>query len=235
MKPIIGITVESKFDETDLRTRGKIELNWNYFEVVSRAGGVPIVIPPTADPGVIAGLIHGWLIPGGLDIDAARFGERNHPSVVLQDPSRYEIEEALFEAVSPALPILGICYGCQFLNVIRGGTLEQHLPDVPGTDVHTGGALQTYEFGEESRLRAIFGQSTVQGKSYHHQSVGRPGTGVRVVSQHDDGTVEAIESTERPWTFGVQWHPERTPNDSASLRLFADFIEAAREYARLTS
>jgi putative glutamine amidotransferase len=232
MKPIIGITVESTFDPEDARTRGKIELNWNYFEMVSRAGGVPIVIPPTADVGVILSLIHGWLIPGGLDIDASRFGDRNHPSVTLQDPSRFEIEEALYESAPIDLPILGICYGCQFLNVIRGGTLNQHIPDDPQADVHTGGAMQTYRLEDDSRLGQIFGQREVLGKSYHHQSVDRVGQGLQVVSRHQDGTVEALESRERPWTFAVQWHPERTPNDEATRRLFADFIEAARKFAR---
>jgi putative glutamine amidotransferase len=232
MKPVIGITVESTFDPDDARTRGKIELNWNYFEMVSRAGGVPIVIPPTADVPTILSLIHGWLIPGGLDIDAARFGERNHPSVTLQDPSRFEIEEALYGSAAPDLPILGICYGCQFLNVVRGGTLIQHIPDNPDAEVHTGGALQSYGLTDDSRLGQIFGQSEVQGKSYHHQAVGEVGKGLKVVSRHRDGTIEAVESTDRPWTYAVQWHPERTPNDEATRRLFADFIEAARQFAR---
>jgi putative glutamine amidotransferase len=231
MKPIIGITVESKFEPDDFRTRGSIGLNWNYFEMVSRAGGVPVVIPPTADPLVVAGFIHGWLIPGGRDIDARRFGEENHESVELQDPSRFEIESALYRAVRSDLPILGICYGCQFLNVAQNGSLIQHLPDVPGTELHTGGAIQRYSVERGSKLGQIAGGEEATGRTYHHQAVGRIGQDLQVVARHEDGTIEGLESTSRPWVVAVQWHPERTPDNPLTVRLFAEFVEAARAYA----
>ncbi|POA77941.1 gamma-glutamyl-gamma-aminobutyrate hydrolase, partial [Pseudomonas protegens] len=84
-KPIIGITVDCTHDPEDVRTRGKLELNWNYAQAVVDAGGVPIMIPPIADMDVIAAMIDGWLIPGGDDIDASRFGQENHPKASLQD------------------------------------------------------------------------------------------------------------------------------------------------------
>src|SRR6185312_7740915 len=117
MKPIIGITVDCEHDADDARTRGKLQLNWNYAQSVVDAGGVPIMIPPQADMGVVSKLIHGWLIPGGDDIDAAHFGEENHPKASLQDPARFEGESRLLAQVDKEMPILGICYGCQFLNV----------------------------------------------------------------------------------------------------------------------
>ena len=96
-KPVIGITVECKHLPQDERTRGSLTLNWNYAQAIAEAGGVPIVIPPTADPNAIAQMIDGWLIPGGYDIDAANFGEENHPKVELQDPSRFQAEQALLK------------------------------------------------------------------------------------------------------------------------------------------
>ncbi|MFQ3587122.1 MAG: gamma-glutamyl-gamma-aminobutyrate hydrolase family protein [Fimbriimonadaceae bacterium] len=229
MKPIVGITVECKFDPEDARSRGNMSLNWNYAEQIALAGGVPIVIPPTADPEALVPILDGWLIPGGNDIDARHWGEPNHPKSELQDPSRFEIEAALFRLSSPEMPILGICYGCQFLNVARGGSLIQHLPDVVPGEHHSGGTLDRAVVETDSKLGSIVG-AEVTGRSYHHQAVGRVGDGLTVVARHADGTVEAIEATDRPWLIGVQWHPERTPDDAATQNLFREFVAAAARY-----
>src|SRR5580658_10541588 len=108
LKPLIAITAETVHDPDDARTRGKIELNWNYAQAVAEAGGVPIIVPAMADMAAIAPMIDGWLIPGGADIDASNFGQENHPEAKPQDPSRYEGEQALFSQVPEELPILGI-------------------------------------------------------------------------------------------------------------------------------
>ncbi len=230
MKPIIGITVDCTHEPENFRTRGKLELNWNYAQAVSDAGGVPILIPPTADMAQISQIIHGWLIPGGDDIDAAQFGEENHPAVQLQDPARFESEASLLKVVDKDLPVLGICYGCQFMNVTRGGKLIQHLPDEVGHSEHSEGTLQEYQIDGGSKLAAVIAVQSVAGKSYHHQAVSELGADLTIVARSDDGTVEALEATDRPWMIGVQWHPERTLEDPASRRLFEDFVNAAREF-----
>jgi putative glutamine amidotransferase len=227
MKPIIGITVEPKHEPDEPRTRGKLVLNWNYAQAVSDAGGVPILIPPMADMKELAQIIDGWLIPGGLDIDAQQFGEANHPKVDLQDPSRFAGERELLGQLDKEIPVLGICYGCQFLNVARGGNLIQHLPDVVDHESHEGGTLQRYSISD-SHLRKVAGTETIEGKSYHHQAIKDLGRNLKAVATAEDGTIEAVEATDRPWMIGVQWHPERTLEDEATRRLFASFIEAAR-------
>lgn len=229
-KPIIGISVDCTHDPEDARTRGKLELNWNYAQAVSDAGGVPILIPPTADMDVIAPMIDGWLIPGGDDIDGSRFGQENHTMARLQDPARFEAEKALYDRIPAELPVLGICYGCQFLNVVRGGDLIQHLPDVVET-VHTGGVLQSYSIEEGSKLGEAAAVTEMSGKSYHHQAVGKVGDALKIVAKCEDGTVEAVEATDRPWLIGVQWHPERTLEDSATQNLFREFIANAVKFA----
>ena len=230
MKPIIGITTESEFDDDNPRSRGKIQLNWNYFEMVSRFGGVPIVIPPTTDLDVVMPLLDGWLVPGGLDMDASHFHELNHPASKLQNPSRWELESEMYRRISADFPVLGICYGCQFINVMEGGSLQQHLPDELGHDDHSAGRLQTYHVVQDSILGRTVLLPTVSGKSYHHQAVRRLGRGVTATARHQDGTIEALEVESRRWTVAVQWHPERTPDDAATQSLFREFIHQATEF-----
>lgn len=212
-----------------------MELNWNYAQAISDAGGVPVLIPPTADVQSIAELIDGWLIPGGRDIDPKEFGQELHPRAELQDPARFAIEKALYLTVDEAMPILGICYGCQFVNVVRGGTLQQHLPDILGESEHEGGTVQQYSPAAGSTLEGIVGSAPIEGKSYHHQAIETPAEGVRVVARHADGTIEAIEDANGRWVVGVQWHPERTLGDGASRKLFEAFVDAAKQFRDLKS
>ncbi len=232
MKPLIGITVDALPDPNDNRTRGKLTLNWNYAQAVADAGGVPLLIPPQADTTAIAGLIDGLLIPGGNDIDASNWGETNHPSVTTIAPERFAVEQALYQAVPPALPILGICYCCQFINVMQGGSLIQHLPDSVGHEDDQRGNLQRVSLDPCSQASEALGATVVTGESWHHQAIRDLGRDLRVVGKNQDGTVEAIESTSRPWMLGVQWHPERTSDSAETQRLFRQFVEAATEYRR---
>ena len=231
MKPLIGITVDCEFDELNDRSNGKLTLNWNYAARVAEAGGSPILITPLTDLTSIVPLLAGWLIPGGADMDARHYGEENHSESVLMSPLRWEMENELFGLVDPLMPILGICYGCQFINVMRGGNLIQHLPDVVDHPEHVGGTLQPYEIASGSKVALITKHETIEGKSYHHQSVNRLGLGLEVVGKHGDGTIEAIEDPTKPFFIGVQWHPERTPRDEATENLFRAFVQAAQTYA----
>lgn len=229
-KPIIAITTESEFTPDVPRSRGTIKINWNYPEVVANAGGVPIIVPPTADMDAIAEVIDGWLITGGMDIDARYWNEENHAAAERNDDSRTGAEMKLYKAIPRDLPVLGICYGCQFLNVAEGGSLEQHIPDRTGEGSHSGGTLQEYPLAEESRLAKAMGTTTPKGQSWHHQAVGRVAESLLVVGRHEDGTVEAIESTGPEYRMGVQWHPERTPDLPETQALLDSFVAAAREY-----
>lgn len=230
MKPLIGITVDAKFDAEDSRTNGKLTLNWNYAQVIADAGGIPILIPPQADPAEMACLIDGWLIPGGNDIDSKHWGEELHPAAEVIEPQRFDLERALYSQVPPDMPVLGICYGCQFINVAQGGSLTQHLPDVTGHALDQKGNMQTYDLATDSQAAQVLGTAKATGESWHHQAVARVGTGLSVVGRNEDGTIEALESCEKPWMIGVQWHPERTPDAADSQSLFKNFVEAAAKY-----
>ena len=226
MKPIIAITVDVDADPL------RMSLRWNYAEQVVLAGGNPLLISPLTDVEPLVDFIDGWLIPGGDDIDSVHFNQELHPMARLQHPSRWDGESQLYSLIDPALPVLGICYGCQFLNVKRGGSLIQHVPDSVGHEEHSGGTMQKYSVTESSILNRATGVTSIEGKSYHHQAVDEVAPGLIVSALAKDGTIEAIEDQSKPFWLGVQWHPERTPEDVATQSLFNTFIEAARNYRK---
>ena len=229
-RPLIGITMSSEPDPKGKSEFGTLKLHANYAQGVIDAGGLPLMLAPQAEIDQLLGLLDGWLIPGGDDIDPSAYGQERHPQATLIDRDRYAFESALYRAAPSQLPIFGICYGCQFVNVQHGGTLHQHLPDVVGHEEHTGGSLAEYKVGPGTKLAAILGASSAPGKSYHHQAVDRLGSGLVASARHEDGTIECVEAVDRPWVVAAQWHPERTLDDESSRRLFKAFVEAAAAY-----
>lgn len=230
-RPIIGIVCtvgpDPSSDEREAFFVGK-----PYVDRILESGGLPLLIPHGVEPRDVAGLIDGWLIIGGRDIDPAHYGQTPHKETLNEPDARFQLEKGLIDTLSPDLPILGICYGCQFLNVARGGDIIQHLPDVVGHGSHTGGTPQTYTVDEGTKLAEAMGSGPVGGKSYHHQAVGHVGAGLKVTARSDDGTIEAIEDVSSRWIVGVQWHPERTPEDPASQALFSAFVARAAQFKK---
>jgi putative glutamine amidotransferase len=138
-------------------------------------------------------------------------------------------------------PVLAICYGCQLLNVHQGGSLVQDIPaEKPGTEAHGKTDLAAVattrdlehgaKLAEGSHLQKLASSTQVQINSSHHQSIDRPGEKLRVTARSVDGIIEGVE-LESPddWIVGVQWHPERMPEDPFAQKLFEDFVSAARK------
>jgi putative glutamine amidotransferase len=227
MKPVIGITMGVSQSPRSENPHSRYHLDRSYVDRVIDAGGVPVLIPPGADADRIAPLLDGLIIPGGNDLDPSLWGDAVHPEVELEYSGRTQTELALLGQVSESVPILGICYGCQLINVMRGGSLHQHMPDHLGHDGHRGDPIQNYRVELDSKLGEMVGGSA-SGKSWHHQSVDRLGDSLRVTAWHEDGTVEAIEDTSGRWVVAVQWHPERS-DVVDSKKIFAAFMAAVNE------
>ena len=228
MKPLIAITAGVAENKRTGDPEGLITLSRDYSRRVIAAGGVPVIVPPDADVSSLKDVIDGWLIPGGDDFDAALWGEETHPEANLGPKDRLNTEIDLYKNAPSDLPIFGICYGAQFVNIMQGGTIDQHLPDTLGHDNHRGDPVHAYRITPESQVGKIFGP-TARGKSWHHQAVGKVGNDLKAVAWHEDGTIEAIESTGKRWFIGLQWHPERTDVPESDLP-FQAFIEAARAF-----
>ncbi len=208
-----------------------------YFQGVTAAGGVAMLLPPQpVDSGIAERVLDGLdglLITGGNDVDPAVYGQTPHPATDRPGAQRDAWEFALLKAaLRRQLPVLGVCRGAQVLNVALGGTLHQHLPDVIGHSGHRAGnavftSLPVHTVSG-TRLAALVGES-VDARCYHHQAVAELGEGLVVSAWDADGVIEALELPGHCFVLAVQWHPEETLDD---LRLFSAIVEAARGYAR---
>ena len=215
----------------------------SYLEQVHRAGGVPVIMAPdpvaTEDPDVLLDLVDGLIVPGGADVDPAHYGAERHPRTETAFEERDAFELALTRrALDRALPFLGVCRGMQLLNVARGGTLLQHLPDELGHAEHrrTVGSFDDADHDVRlvpgSRAAQAAGEELHATKSHHHQSVARLGEGLEVTGWAVlDDLPEAIEDPSLPFALGVQWHPEA---DELS-RVVAALVEEASGVGRRAS
>lgn len=204
-----------------------------YLECLRRAGARPLLItaPEEGSPEEALAPFDGLVLIGGGDVEPARYGQAQHSEVYGVDPERDALEIALLEeADRTAMPVLAICRGLQLVNVAFGGTLHQHLPDVPGLDRHRPpprGLIHEVKVAESSRLHEACGQAVLEASSWHHQGIDRLGEGLAPAAWSGDGLVEAIERPDG-WVVAVQWHPEETAaTDPAQQALFDAFAQRA--------
>ncbi len=209
----------------------------SYVGALQRAEALALVLPPdeaaVADPDLLLDRIDGLLLAGGADIDPGSYGAEPHPETRGTWPERDRFELALTKrALERDLPVLGICRGMQLINVALGGTLEQHLPDRTGSQIHRPiiGGFGTHRVGlaPGSLAQSAVGFDGPLVKSHHHQGIGELGRGL-VASGWSvgDDVVEAIELPGGRFALGVVWHPEEDPESS----VIAALADAARAQA----
>ncbi len=196
------------------------ELNLEvYFEdyavAVMQAGGLPVMLPREIDPARIVDRLDGLLLPGGPDVDPARYGQDRHDEVMV-DETRDVFEFKLFEAAQAAgKPILGICRGLQVINVALGGTLHQHLPAHAKFEQNPADHAHGVRLEPTSTIGGLFGDGLTDNElpvnSLHHQAVDQLGDGLQAVGwASDDDVIEAIENADER-IVAVQWHAEKLP------------------------
>jgi putative glutamine amidotransferase len=211
----------------------------DYQEAILRAGGTPWLLSIGRDrPADVVARSRGLLLPGGGDIDPARYGEPPHRTFDAAEHGRDDYElELVQRALETDLPVLAICRGIQVLNVARGGTLVQDIPsEVDGTTAHMvrdpAWALAhdvwvTPGTRLEAVLRDRLEDDACGVNSRHHQAVKRVGDGLVVSATAPDGVVEAVEDPNRLFCLGVQWHPENFYRTGEFRALFEAFVRAA--------
>jgi putative glutamine amidotransferase len=246
-RPLIGVsTSEMRADknvtplsESEPR-RLELALGMQYPRAIDLAGGVPVVLPPLEpeDAEDMLGHLSGVCISGGPDLHPSTYGAEPNPHLGPTEPEVDRFELALLHyADEHDLPVLAICRGAQALNISRGGTLVQHLPDVIEGDIDhrqtKSGDQPTHavELLHGSLLARTLGLDRAEVNSFHHQAIDRLGVGVRAVAWSPDGVIEGIEAVDREFALGVQWHAEGIVGRPEQIALFSSFIAAARRFA----
>jgi putative glutamine amidotransferase len=237
-RPVIGLCTALERARWSVWDQQAFLLPRSYIDAVQRAGGVALMLPPDEDaiddPDALLDLLDGLILAGGADIDPDAYGSERHAETLGTVPERDTFEIALTKrAFERDLPVLGICRGMQLMNVARGGTLLQHLPESHGHHEHRrnpgsfDGADHDVRLQDGSLAARAAGEITHGTKSPHHQGVDRLGEGFEVTGWSTlDELPEAIELPGSRFALGVQWHPEADETSHLIEALVAEAVAA---------
>ncbi len=235
-RPRIGITM--RFAE-----KGDFYLRREYSQAIEALGGIPLLLPLIPQAEFVEQLLDeldGILLPGSdSDVDPLRYSDEPRPNLGRVEPLRDEMDLLMLAGSEQrGMPVLGICFGMQTLNVARGGKLIQDIETEvrhPLAHRQTGSPARrshfiTVEAG--SRLITLSGAEKITVNSHHHQSVSKIGENLKITARTSDGVIEAVEDPRaNRFVVGVQWHPELGwENDQFSQDIFNAFLAAAAEY-----
>lgn len=232
--PLIGIT---SAEDHSRQPAPYVVLKNSYVRAVEAAGGIPVVLP-VADKQQARLLIprlDGIIFSGGNDVAPWLFGREPLPGIGSWDTRRDEWEiELCNRAWDARLPMLGICRGCQLINVARAGTLMQdiarsnseailHNPAIPHDEL-----CHHIHIEKGSVLSTLFAPGALLVNSLHHQAVEEPAADFKVTARSQDGIIEALEAKDGRFVLALQFHPEglflRYP---AFLAPFKALVDAA--------
>ncbi len=204
-----------------------------YVDAINRAGGIPLLVPPTHDVDVIKTTLlrcDGVLVMGGGDVDPSLYGEEDQGECYAINTFNDKFEIAfLLAAIALDKPILAICRGAQVLNVALGGTLIQDLDNAKDHKGHK----HEVDVTANTRLATALSGTTSNGMSWHHQAIKSVAPDLECVGRAPDGTIEAVEHRTARWVLGVQWHPEKTAKDDQQQQsIFDQLIYQAGDGAK---
>ena len=248
-RPIIGITTQTlhSIDGIPAALPSSVVMNQRYYGAVSDAGGAPVLIPlldeDTEALRAVYDTCQGLLIPGGVDVDPAFFGETAHPKLGRTDAPRDRVELQLTRwAVDDGKPLLGLCRGLQIINVALGGTLYQDIPsELPDAIRHD--YFPIFGFARDhvahdvaletgSWLARMLDAGRVPVNSMHHQGIKALAPELVATAVAPDGLVEGVEGRRPAFLVGVQWHPEALERrDPRTRALFRELVEQAARFA----
>lgn len=237
MKPIVGIgcaySGETKLKEGHIRLFNHVDAS--YQEAVYRYGGIPVILPPLREgekdldeyAEELMQHIDALYLPGGCG--GGRKSQNGRLPLYEQQPVRSKWEDCLIRhAYAADIPTIGACRGHQMIAQALGGVIDpgfypEHRQTVPD---HEG--IHTVLIEPGSRLAGIVGSEPWFVNSLHSQIVQEPPKGFIVSARTEAGTVEAIESTEKRFFMGTQFHPEMMLYDERARRFLAAFLAAAK-------
>jgi len=229
-RPLIGITSVYKVDNEN--DSASTLVNFAYVKAVADNGGVPVVLPTISGEEILRRYVEeldGLVLVGGADIPPSAYAQQPHKTVKVLPMQRYNFERRLISLwLDSGKPLLGVCLGMQFTNVVAGGSLIQDIPSQVGTKVvHRGNNVYHWvEIEQDSFLAKILGTGRVYVYSNHHQAVKDVGEGLKIVARSEDGVVEALERVDGEFGLFVQWHPELTDDAEHRNAIYGALIRA---------
>lgn len=232
-RPIIGVNADVDGDKPRL-----LQVSAKYINAIKESGAIPLILPPMNSEQLRQVLheLDGVLMIGGADYPPDLYQQKTDPTTSLMDEERWRFDILLAKTVveDTELPFLGVCAGCQALNISQGGSLIQDIPTrLPEAKVahaskdgwQKGFNTHDVSFEQGTKLKEIYGVETLSVPTSHHQCVDRLGKNLKVAAKTADGLTEAVELPGQRFVFGVQWHPER--DFSANSKLFQSLVESA--------
>jgi putative glutamine amidotransferase len=229
-RPIVGITCGIRESNFAKWTMDAAVLPSTYLSAIERAGGIPLLIPPSIFSTFILDKIDAVVVAGGPDIDPSKYGEVPYSDTAIYYPRQDSSEGALIQgAIDRDMPMLCVCRGMQLLSIIHGGKLYQHLDNTPGFESHGSYDGQSSEHIvktiDGSKIFSLMGSEIVV-NSTHHQGVSDAGSLIITAHAEHDGLIEAVERPDLKFCIGVQWHPERMGKKHDIL--YSELIKSAR-------
>ncbi|PAV28023.1 gamma-glutamyl-gamma-aminobutyrate hydrolase [Virgibacillus profundi] len=234
MKPLIGVTSSMEMDQSHYAVTNR------NIKAISRVGGIPLMLPYLLeDIDQIANEIDGLYLTGGYDIDPILFGEEPHPKLGTIIPERDQFEFSLIKKLlEMGKPILGVCRGCQILNIVAGGDMYQDIYAQIDRELLQHTQKAPLKHGSHfvnvlkgSLLHQLTGLEKFRINSWHHQANRSVPDTFQISGEASDGVIEAIESKAHPFVLGLQWHPEGM-DDEGSLKIYQGFMAACLEYKK---
>ena len=232
VKPVIGMNANFRSEDGDQPSLSYISAG--YFDAVSKAGGIPVIIPPLEEAEEIEQILDrldGVVLIGGADLDPCNDGFVRHPTVRPMDKRRETFDRMLIDIISRRrTPVYGVGVGLQLLNLSQGGNLFFHLPeDIPEAFPHKDqldpGHRHALEIIPDSLMGRVYGDGEIRVNSMHHMAIDEVASGFVVTARSPDGVVEAIESVVEDWfAFGTQFHPEASSASALDGRIFEEFV-----------
>jgi len=230
-RPLIGITSVYHIDEDN----GSVSTmtGFAYVQAIAENGGVPVILPTITSEEILLRYVEkldGLVLVGGDDIPPEAYGQQPHETVKVMPKQRYEFERQLIPAwLSSGKPILGICLGMQFTNVVSGGTLIQDIPSQVGTEVVHRRKYHRVKIKPNSSLANYLDNEEAMVYSNHHQAVDKLGKNLRIIAHADDGVIEALERVDGGFGLFVQWHPEVMKDISHRDAIYGALVRAAAQ------
>jgi len=226
-KPLIGITSVYRIDEQN--NSFSTSVNFTYVQSVAENGGIPLVLPTISEEDIMQRYVRhldGLVLIGGDDIPPSAYNEQPHETVKVLPAQRYNFEKKLISLwLNSGKPLLGVCLGMQFTNVVSGGSLIQDIPSQVGKQVKHREYHQV-KIDPDSSLAKILETTEASVYSNHHQAVKDVGKNLKVIALSADGVVEAMERIDGGFGLFVQWHPEQDKDTKHRNAIYGALIKA---------